>query len=177
MNDPQAPNVRIERTLPHHPLPRPAHEGDAGYDVYACLRGKEHEVKVFRGEARNDNLAQDLPPEGDAGEITIAPGERALIPLGFRIAVPAGWMVEVRPRSGLAIKHGVTIANTPGTIDSTYRGECAAVVLNAGQEPFTIQHEMRIAQIVFTRYGRPEFTEGGVDETERGAGGFGSTGL
>ncbi len=109
--------------------------------------------------------------------MVLEPGARALIPTGLRIEIPAGFEVQVRPRSGLALKHGITLPNTPGTIDSDYRGPLGVIVLNAGQEPFEISHGDRIAQIVVAPVlqARFELAEG-LSETARGVGGFGSTG-
>ena len=107
----------------------------------------------------------------------IPPGGRALVPTGLRIALPEGYEAQVRPRSGLALKHGVTLLNSPGTIDSDYRGEIGVILINLGQEPFSIQPGDRIAQMVFAPVTRGVWDEvDTLDETERGAGGFGSTG-
>lgn len=107
----------------------------------------------------------------------LAPGERALIPTGLAIALPKGFEAQVRPRSGLAIKHGVTVLNTPGTIDADYRGEIKVVLINHGQEAFTIERGMRIAQMVIAKHEHISWKiVKALDETERGAGGFGSTG-
>ncbi|MEO0669819.1 MAG: dUTP diphosphatase [Pseudomonadota bacterium] len=114
-------------------------------------------------------------PGGDA--VVIAPGARALIPTGIAMAVPAGYEVQVRPRSGLALRHGIALVNSPGTIDSDYRGEVGVIVLNTGAEPFEVTHGMRIAQLVLAPVVQAAFTEVDVlDDTARGAGGFGSTG-
>lgn len=109
--------------------------------------------------------------------IELGPGERALIPTGLSIALPAGYEAQVRPRSGLAIKHGVTVLNSPGTVDADYRGEIKVVLINHGQEAFTIERGMRIAQMVVERYETVgwEVVED-LEESERGMGGFGSTG-
>lgn len=112
-----------------------------------------------------------------AEDITLAPGGRHAVATGFAIAIPDGYEVQVRPRSGLALKHGVTCLNTPGTIDSDYRGEVKVILANLGQEPFPIRRGDRIAQIVPAPVLRAELTEtDALDETLRGAGGFGSTG-
>lgn len=109
--------------------------------------------------------------------MTLAPGERALIPTGLSLAVPEGYEAQVRPRSGLAVKHGVTCLNTPGTIDSDYRGEVHALLINHGQEPFEVRRGERIAQLVIARHERAVWRElDSLSETERGTGGFGSTG-
>lgn len=109
--------------------------------------------------------------------VTLRPGERKLIPTGLSIAVPEGYEAQVRPRSGLAVKHGITCLNTPGTIDSDYRGEVHALLINHGSEPFEVRRGERIAQMVIARYERAVWREvETLAETERGAGGFGSTG-
>ncbi|MBI1417742.1 MAG: dUTP diphosphatase [Limimaricola sp.] len=116
-------------------------------------------------------------PEGARDGLTLAPGARALVPTGLRMAIPDGFEVQVRPRSGLALKHGLTLPNSPGTIDSDYRGEVGVIVMNAGDAPVTIRHGDRIAQAVVAPVVQAAWAEvGALDETERGAGGFGSTG-
>lgn len=109
--------------------------------------------------------------------IEIGPGERALIPTGLSIALPDGFEAQVRPRSGLALKHGVTVLNSPGTIDADYRGEIGVILINHGTEPFTVERGMRVAQMVVERHSVVtwEVVEN-LDETSRGEGGFGSTG-
>ncbi|MEG3169766.1 dUTP diphosphatase [Sphingomonas sp. LB3N6] len=143
--------IRIElKRLPHGeglPLPAYATEGAAGMDVVA------------------------------AEALTLAPGDRAAVATGFAIAIPAGHEVQVRPRSGLALKHGVTCLNTPGTIDSDYRGEVKVILANLGQDPFAIARGDRIAQLVPAVVLRATLDEvATLDDTTRGAGGFGSTG-
>ena len=109
--------------------------------------------------------------------VTLGPLERALVPTGLYIALPAGYEAQVRPRSGLAAKHGVTVLNTPGTIDADYRGEIKVILVNLSNTPFEIVPGERIAQMVVARHERVEWDEVDVlDETARGAGGFGSTG-
>ena len=143
--------VRVRR-LPHAaglPLPEPASTGSAGLDLRAAV----------------------------AGEIVLAPGERALVPTGLVLEIPPGWEGQVRPRSGLALRHGITLPNAPGTIDSDYRGELQVILVNLSERPFRIARGERIAQLVVQRL--PEVTLVAVDElpgTERGAGGFGHTG-
>lgn len=109
--------------------------------------------------------------------LTLAPGARALVPTGLKIALEPGWEAQVRPRSGLALKHGVTCLNTPGTIDSDYRGEVGVILINHGAEPFVIARGERIAQMVIAAHAQAVIAEvESLDETARGAGGFGSTG-
>lgn len=136
--------------LPHgHDLPLPAYatQGAAGMDVVA------------------------------AESLTLVPGARHAVATGFAMAIPEGYEVQVRPRSGLALKHGVTCLNTPGTIDSDYRGEVKVILANLGSEPFVIARGDRIAQLVPAPVQRAELREVDVlDDTPRGSGGFGSTG-
>lgn len=143
--------VRIRR-LPHGhglPLPEAASEGSAGYDLRAAVDGV----------------------------VELAPGERRSIPTGFAVALPPDVEGQIRPRSGLALHHGVTVVNAPGTVDSDYRGEVGVILVNLGEEPFAVRRGDRIAQIVFSRVERAEMAEvTDLDPTDRGAGGFGSTG-
>lgn len=112
-----------------------------------------------------------------AEPLTIAPGERALVPTGIAIAMPPGLEAQIRPRSGLAYKHGITCLNTPGTIDADYRGEIKVLLINLGQQPFTIERNERIAQMVFQVVPSVRLeVVAELDETMRGAGGFGHTG-
>jgi len=112
-----------------------------------------------------------------AGDLVLAPGERALVPTGFALEVPAGFEVQVRPRSGLAVKHGVTLLNTPGTIDSDYRGPVGVVLVNHGREPFVVRRGERIAQFVVAPVVQAAFREvETLAVSTRGEGGFGSTG-
>ena len=114
---------------------------------------------------------------GEDAPVTLKPGERAMIPTGLTIALPAGHEAQVRPRSGLAAKHGVTCLNTPGTIDADYRGEVKVILINLGQEAFVIKRGERIAQMVIAPVTRAELNiVATLDETQRGSGGFGSTG-
>jgi len=140
--------------LPHArdlPLPAYATAGAAGLDLRAAVPA-------------------DAP-------VILQPGGRALIPTGLSIAAPEGYEAQVRPRSGLAVKHGVTCLNTPGTIDSDYRGEVHALLINHGAEPFEVRRGERIAQLVIARYERAKWREvESLSTTERAAGGFGSTG-
>lgn len=146
--------VRVER-LPHSQgLPLPAYEtsGSAGMDLRAAV-------------------PDDAP-------LTLQPGARALVPTGLKIALQPGFEAQVRPRSGLALKHGITCLNSPGTIDSDYRGEVGVILINHGAEPFVIGRGERIAQMVIAPYTQAVMAEvSELDETARGAGGFGSTGV
>ena len=143
--------IQVKR-LPHGmdlPLPAYATAGAAGMDLLAAV---------------------DAPLE-------VAPGERVLVPTGLAIALPPGHELQVRPRSGLALRHGVVLPNSPGTIDEDYRGELQVIVMNAGSAPFTIERGMRIAQAVLAPVVRAAWTEvETLDGTQRGQGGFGSTG-
>jgi len=136
--------------------------------------------------------AQDLPlphyaTTGSAGldllaavdeEITLAPGQRMAVPTGIAIELPHGVEAQVRPRSGLALNHGITCLNSPGTIDSDYRGEIKAILINHGQEPFRISRGHKIAQMVIARHEQAELVEfEALSDSARGAGGFGSTGM
>jgi dUTP pyrophosphatase len=146
-----SPDIAIRITRLDHgaglPLPAYASGGAAGMDVVA------------------------------AETVTLAPGQRHAVGTGFAIAIPDGFEVQVRPRSGLALKHGITCLNTPGTIDSDYRGEVKVILANLGNEPFEVVRGERIAQLVPAAVQRATFEEvGSLDDTARGAGGFGSTG-
>lgn len=113
-----------------------------------------------------------------AEERTLQPGETALIPTGFAMAIPAGYEAQLRPRSGLALKHGITLLNSPGTIDADYRGPVQVIITNLGQEPFFINPGDRIAQMVIAKVERADIYEvEELDETIRGEGGFGSSGI
>ncbi|NLC56038.1 MAG: dUTP diphosphatase [Armatimonadetes bacterium] len=113
-----------------------------------------------------------------ADALTLAPGERALVPTGIAVAIPPGYEIQVRPRSGLAIRHGITCLNTPGTIDADYRGEIQVILINLGQEPFTLRRGDRIAQIILAPVARIAWEPASeLPATPRGAGGFGHTGL
>lgn len=128
--------------------------------------------------AAGADLRANLQPEYRGVGITLAPLARALIPTGLRVEIPAGFEMQIRPRSGLAFKHGISIPNAPGTIDSDYRGEVGVILINHGDEDFVVERGMRIAQMVVAIYTAVTWVE--VNElptTERGAGGFGSTGV
>jgi dUTP pyrophosphatase len=123
------------------------------------------------GAAGMDLLAAVAEP------VTIDPGKRALIPTGLAIALPPGYELQIRPRSGLALRHGIVLPNSPGTIDEDYRGELQVILLNAGDAPFTVERGARIAQAVLAPVVRARWHEvTSLDETPRGSGGFGSTG-
>ncbi|MFQ5348829.1 MAG: dUTP diphosphatase [Thermoanaerobaculia bacterium] len=143
--------VRFRR-LPHAdglPLPAPASAGSAGLDLRAAI----------------------------ADEISLAPGHRLVVPSGFAVALPPGHEGQVRPRSGLAARHGVTVVNAPGTIDCDYRGEILVALVHLGEVPVTLRRGDRIAQLVVAPVATVEVEEAAeLDETDRGAGGFGSTG-
>jgi len=124
-----------------------------------------------RGSAGLDILASLAEP------LTIHPGERHLVPSGLRLAIPDGYEGQIRPRSGLALKHGITVLNSPGTIDSDYRGEVKVLLVNLGKEPFEVRSGDRIAQLVVARVDHATLmVVDGLSETERGEGGYGSTG-
>ncbi|KEJ89090.1 dUTP diphosphatase [Sulfitobacter donghicola] len=124
--------------------------------------------------AAGADLRANLPEQG---AITLAPFARALIPTGLIMAIPAGFEVQIRPRSGLALKHGITLPNSPGTIDADYRGPLGVIVQNLGDADFIVEHGMRIAQMIVAPVVQAAFqVVETLDETERGSGGFGSTG-
>lgn len=145
--------LRFKRLSSRAQIPAYQSAGAAGLDLAACL------------------------PEDDA-TLTIAPGQIVLVPLGFAVAIPAGYEGQVRPRSGLATKHGIGIPNAPGTVDSDYRGEMKVALINLSREPFVVTHAMRIAQLVIAPVAHATIREvTSLDETARGGGGFGSTGV
>jgi dUTP pyrophosphatase len=128
--------------------------------------------------AAGADLCANFPAETRDAGLTLVPLQRAICPTGIRVAVPDGYEMQVRPRSGLASKHGITLPNTPGTIDSDYRGPLGVSLINLGLEPYTIRHGDRVAQVVVAPVVQVGFVVvNGLDETERGAGGFGSTGF
>jgi dUTP pyrophosphatase len=146
-------NVRITRLAHAQDLPLPSYQSAlaAGLDLIAAVAA--------------------------GSPIAIAPGARALVPTGIAIALPAGFEAQVRPRSGLAAKHGLTVLNSPGTIDADYRGEIQVILINHGAESVEVARGMRIAQLVIATLTRATFIETvSLDETTRGSGGFGSTG-
>lgn len=122
------------------------------------------------------SAGMDLRANIDA-PVVLQPGDRALIPTGIAMALPDGFEAQIRPRSGLAYKHGVTVLNSPGTIDADYRGDVGVLLINHGKEPFTVEDGMRVAQMVVAQYSQFEWNEvEDLSSTDRGAGGFGSTG-
>lgn len=125
-----------------------------------------------------DSAGMDLAAALSDGEaVTLAPGERTLVPTGFAMALPSGYEAQVRPRSGLAAKHGVTVLNTPGTIDADYRGEVKVILANLGEATFVIERGMRVAQMIIAPVVQASWqVVDDLDDTARGAGGFGSTG-
>lgn len=126
--------------------------------------------------ATSHSAGMDLMAAIDA-PIALPVGEKAIVPTGLSIALPSGYECQIRPRSGLAAKNGVTVLNSPGTIDADYRGEIKVILINHGSEPFLIERGMRIAQMVIARYTQAQWNlVADLDETARGAGGFGSTG-
>ena len=140
--------LRFKKIHPDAVLPSYAHPSDAGMDVRSVA------------------------------DLTIAPGKRALVPTGLVMLLPPLYEAQVRPRSGLALKSGITVLNTPGTIDSGYRGEVGVILMNLGDSEFQVKKGDKIAQIVIAPVTQPEIVEtDSIDETDRGAGGFGSTGL
>ncbi|MFY0596819.1 MAG: dUTP diphosphatase [Cognatishimia sp.] len=132
-----------------------------------------YETPGAAGADLRANFAPDL-----RGGMTLDPGARMLIPTGLQLEIPLGFEVQIRPRSGLALKHGITLPNSPGTIDSDYRGPLGVIVMNAGQDSFHIAHGDRIAQMVVAPVVQASFhIQDTLSETERGSGGFGSTGV
>lgn len=145
--------VRFKRLSSRASIPAYQSAGAAGLDLAACL------------------------PEEHA-TVTIAPGQITLVPLGFAVAIPQGYEGQVRPRSGLATKHGIGIPNAPGTVDSDYRGEMKVALINLSREPFVVTHGMRVAQLVIAPVAHATIREvNSLDDTARGGGGFGSTGI
>lgn len=143
------------------------------------LEGFDPEIGLPRYEttdAAGADIRANFPLE-DRSDIVLEPGERALIPTGFAMAVPPGFEAQIRPRSGLALKHGVTLANSPGTIDADYRGPVGVILINLGAASFRVSHGERIAQMVIAPALQAQFESvPSLAETDRGAGGFGSTG-
>lgn len=127
--------------------------------------------------AAGADIRANLPTADRADGVTLGPLQRAIIPAGFRLAIPAGHEVQIRPRSGLAARHGITLANSPGTIDADYRGPLGVLLVNLGSAPYTVSHGERIAQMIVAPVVQARFTLAeALPETARGTGGFGSTG-
>ncbi len=149
------------------------------------MKFPEIDIQLKRLENGADLPVPEYETQGSAGmdirsaaAMTIAPGHRALVPTGFAMAIPEGYEVQVRPRSGLALKKGISLPNTPGTIDSDYRGELGVILINHGRDDFVIERGDRIAQIVAAPVQRAKMVlVEQLDDTARGAGGFGSTGI
>jgi len=149
---PDRVQIKVKRLGKQQDIALPAYEtqGSAGMDLRAAVKG----------------------------DVTLRPGEIRLIPTGLAVSIPRGWEAQIRPRSGLALKHGIGMVNSPGTIDSDYRGEIGLVVINWGEEPFTIKRGDRIAQMVITSVARADMVEvDDLDQTQRGGGGFGHSGI
>ncbi|MBU0628208.1 MAG: dUTP diphosphatase [Nanoarchaeota archaeon] len=140
-------NIKIKKLKETAIIPKYAHEGDAGVDLYSTE------------------------------DYILNPGERVLVSTGIAISIPEGYEAQVRPKSGLALKHGISIVNTPGTIDCKYRGEIGIITINLGKEDYKIEKGHKIAQMVFNKIEEADFEEvKELDNTKRGEGGFGSTG-
>ncbi len=138
-----------------------------------CLMERDNPPEYQSEQAAGADLKANLNTD-----IEIAPGGREIIPTGIRLEIPKGYEAQIRPRSGLAFKHGITILNAPGTIDSDYRGEIKVILINLSQEKFTIKNGDRIAQIIFAPVIRANFkSKNKIGNTRRGEGGFGSTGI
>lgn len=159
-----SPSLRFKRLSDRATLPRYQTDLAAGMDLHACLSDAD--------QARGGLVLQPIgAPNPDS------PCNVLLVPTGLAMAIPPGFEAQVRPRSGLAAKFGVTVANAPGTIDADYRGELKVALINLGHKPFVIEHAMRIAQLVITPVARASIDEvESLDDTARGSGGFGSTG-
>lgn len=139
--------INFQKLHPEAQIPSYAHLGDAGADVYAVA------------------------------EVTLQPLDRAAIPTGLAVDIPLGYEIQVRPKSGLALKHGITVLNSPGTVDAGYRGEIQVIVVNLGKEPYTFTKGQKIAQLVLKTVVQAHYVEGALGTSDRGTGGFGSTGL
>lgn len=148
---------------------------EVAVNVMRLPHGADLPLPAYQSEhASGLDLLAAVPADAP---LTIPPGRHAAVPTGIAIALPAGTEAQVRPRSGLARNHGVTVLNAPGTVDADYRGEIQVLLINHGAEPFTVIRGMRIAQLVIATTARAHLTEvGALDTTQRGVGGFGSTG-
>ncbi|HBC41358.1 MAG TPA: dUTP diphosphatase [Pseudanabaena sp.] len=143
----QTVEIKFNKLHPDAQIPSYAHVGDAGADVYSVV------------------------------EVTLQPSDRAAIPTGLAVDIPLGYEIQVRPKSGLALKHGITVLNSPGTVDAGYRGEIQVIVINLGKEVYTFAKGQKIAQLVLKPVIQAQFIEGELGTSDRGDGGFGSTGL
>jgi dUTP pyrophosphatase len=143
----QTIEIKFQKLHPDAQVPSYAHIGDAGADVYAVT------------------------------EVTIEPQKRAAIPTGLAVDIPIGYEIQVRPKSGLALKHGITVLNSPGTVDAGYRGEIQVIVINLGDEAYMFAKGQKIAQLVLKPVIQAIYVEGELGTSDRGVGGFGSTGL
>lgn len=143
----QSIEIKFQKLHPDAQVPSYAHIGDAGADVYSVI------------------------------EVTLQPQNRAAIPTGLAVDIPVGYEIQVRPKSGLALKHGITVLNSPGTVDAGYRGEIQVIVVNLGTEVYTFTKGQKIAQLVLKPVIQAHYTEGELATSDRGVGGFGSTGL
>lgn len=143
----QTVEIKFNKLHPDAQIPSYAHVGDAGADVYSVA------------------------------EVTLQPSDRAAIPTGLAVDIPIGYEIQVRPKSGLALKHGITVLNSPGTVDAGYRGEIQVIVINLGKEVYTFAKGQKIAQLVLKSVIQAQFIEGELGTSDRGDGGFGSTGL
>ncbi|WP_055074195.1 dUTP diphosphatase [Pseudanabaena sp. 'Roaring Creek'] len=139
--------INFQKLHPEAQVPSYAHLGDAGADVYTVA------------------------------DVTLQPLDRAAIPTGLAVDIPLGYEIQVRPKSGLALKHGITVLNSPGTVDAGYRGEIQVIVVNLGKEPYTFTKGQKIAQLVLKTVVQADYVEGALGSSDRGTGGFGSTGL
>ncbi|MCA6572711.1 MAG: dUTP diphosphatase [Pseudanabaena sp.] len=143
----QTVEIKFNKLHPDAQIPSYAHVGDAGADVYSVA------------------------------EVTLQPSDRAAIPTGLAVDIPLGYEIQVRPKSGLALKHGITVLNSPGTVDAGYRGEIQVIVINLGKEVYTFAKGQKIAQLVLKSVIQAQFIEGELGTSDRGDGGFGSTGI
>ncbi|MFN6166156.1 MAG: dUTP diphosphatase [Pseudanabaena sp.] len=143
----QTVEIKFNKLHPDAQIPSYAHVGDAGADVYSVA------------------------------EVTLQPSDRAAIPTGLAVDIPIGYEIQVRPKSGLALKHGITVLNSPGTVDAGYRGEIQVIVINLGKEVYTFAKGQKIAQLVLKPVIQAQFIDGELGTSDRGDGGFGSTGI
>jgi dUTP pyrophosphatase len=143
----QTIEIKFQKLHPDAQIPTYAHIGDAGADVYSVA------------------------------EVTLQPSDRAAIPTGLAVDIPLGYEIQVRPKSGLALKHGIAVLNSPGTVDAGYRGEIQVIVINLGKEAYTFAKGQKIAQLILKPVIQAQYIEGELGTSDRGVGGFGSTGL